>query len=90
MGSTVYLCYEVTQYSELALVLLLALSTSLLHNKKTVLPVSTHLLKKFCHSFLFSLLMSSTAMLTEIKCDSLHYLAVLSLNRISISVQTDF
>ena len=52
MGSTVYLCYEVTQYSELALMLLLALSTSLLHNTKTVLPVSTHLLNNQLQFFI--------------------------------------
>ena len=57
--------------------LLLPLSSALLQVTKTVLTTSTHLLKDFHYSF--SLLMLSTAMLTEIKCDSLHYLAVLRL-----------
>ena len=57
--------------------LLLPLSSALLQVTKTVLTTSTHLLKEFHYSF--SLLMLSTAMLTEIKCDSLHYLAVLRL-----------
>mgnify|MGYP004187344139 CR=1 FL=1 len=67
------------QYLKLVLVLLLPLSSALLQITKTVLTISTHLLKKFHYSFFCSLLMLSTAMLTEIKCDSLHYLAVLSL-----------
>jgi hypothetical protein len=71
------------QYSKLVLVLLLALSSMLLHRTKTVLLVSTHLLKKFRYSFLWSLLMSSTAVLPERRCDSLYYLAVLSLHRTS-------
>ena len=57
--------------------LLLPLSSALLQVTKTVLTTSTHLLKEFHYSF--SLLMLSTAMLTKIKCDSLHYLAVLRL-----------
>ena len=59
--------------------LLLPLSSALLQVTKRVLTTSTHLLKKFHYSFFCSLLMLSTAMLTEIKCDSLHYLAVLRL-----------
>ena len=75
MVSTIYLCYEVTQYSELALVFLLALSTLLLHNTKTVLTVSTHLLNNQLQ-FLSSLLISSTAVHQKRKCDSLyHFLA---------------
>ena len=66
--------------------LLLPLSSALLQVIKTVLTTSTHLLKKSSYSFFWSLLMSSTAILTEMKSDSLQYLAVLSLNRISISV----
>ena len=59
------------------MVLLLPLSSALLQVTKTVLTTSTHLLKEFHYSS--SLLILSTAMLTEIKCDSLHYLAVLGL-----------
>ena len=77
------------QYLKLVLVFLLPLSSALLQITRTVLPVSTHLLKKFHYSFFCSLLMSSTAILAEIKSDSLQYLAVLSLNRISISEGTD-
>jgi len=73
-----YLCYKVMQYSKLVLVLLLALSSMLLHRTKTVLIVSTYLLQNF-YSFLCSLLMSSTAVLPERRCDSLYYLAVPSL-----------
>ena len=67
------------QYLKLVLVFLPTLSSALLQITKTVLTISTHLLKKFHYSFFCSLLMLSTAMLTEIKCDSLHYLAVLRL-----------
>ena len=73
-----HLCYKVMQYSKLVLVLLLALSSMLLHRTKTVLIVSTHLLQNF-YSFLCSLLMSSTAVLLKKRCDSLYYLAVPSL-----------
>ena len=78
-----HLCYKVMQYSKLVLVLLLVLSCMLLHRTKTALLISTHLLKKFRYSFLCSLLMSSTAVLSWRRCDSLYYLAVLSLHRTS-------
>ena len=78
-----HLCYKVMQYSKLVLVLLLPLSSSSLQRTKTVLLLSTHLLKKFRYSFLCSLLMSSTAVLSWRRCDSLYYLAVLSLHRTS-------
>ena len=45
-----------------------------------------HLLKKFCQSFVFWLLMLITAVRPKRKCDSLYYLAMLSPHRISISV----
>ena len=67
------------QYLKLVLAHLLTLSSALLQITKTVLTISTQLLKKFNYSFFCSLLMSSTAILTEMKSDSLHYLAVLSL-----------
>ena len=67
------------QYLKLVLVFLLPLSSALLQLTRTVLPVSTHLLKKFHYSFFCSLLISSTTILVGSRCDSLHYLAVLSL-----------
>ena len=67
------------QYLKLVLVFLLPLSSALLQITRTVLPVSTHLLKKFHYSFFCSLLISSTTILVGSRCDSLHYLAVLSL-----------
>jgi hypothetical protein len=63
--------------------LLLALSCMLLYRTKTVLLLSAHLLKKFRCGFLWSLLVSGAAVLSWRGCDSLYYLAVLSLHRTS-------
>ena len=77
------LLYEVMKSSKVVKAPVLTLSTALLYNTNGVLAVSTHFLKKFHYSFLWSLLMSSTAVLSWRRCDSLYYLAVLSLHRTS-------